>query len=165
VGSGHEAEAYRKRSNDLGLNTQVTFFGAAAPVQVAEICTAHKVAVVPSLCEEAFGLVALEAIACGCAVVRSMSGGLPEAIGPCGVTYATTSVNDLAARLEQLVLEPRRLEAMQKYAQEHLARHTRTAVAARYLRFMSDCFPDLAFAEGRSANTVDSFGLVEGAND
>ena len=29
-------------------------------------------------------------------------------------------------RLEQLMMEPRLLDVMQKYAKEHLARHTRT---------------------------------------
>jgi glycosyltransferase involved in cell wall biosynthesis len=162
VGSGPEAEAYRKRSNELGLNTQVTFLGAASPAQVAEICSAHKVAVVPSLCEEGFGLVALEAIACGCAVVGSVSGGLPEAIGPCGVNYPKTSVNDLAARLEQLVLEPRLLEAMQKYAQEHLAKHTRTAVAARYLSFMADCFPGLTSVGRRWVDSAPDWLTLSG---
>jgi glycosyltransferase involved in cell wall biosynthesis len=130
-------------------------------MQIAQICNGHKVAIIPSVCDEAFGIVALEAIACGRAVVGTVAGGLPEAIGPCGLTYPSTSVSDLAARLEQLALEPSFLDAMQKYAQRHLAKHTRTAVAAKYLRFMSDCFPNLAFAGGRSTNTADSLGLVE----
>ena len=104
----------------------------------------HKIAVVPSLCEEAFGLVALEAIACGCAVVGSISGGLPEAIGPCGLTYPKTSVTDLACRLEQLTVERGLLTVLQSYAKEHLAAHTRQAVASRYLSFVTDCFPALA---------------------
>ena len=160
VGSGPDAEWYKEESKKLGLNNQVTFVGAVSPAQIAEIYNVHKIAVVPSTWEEPFGIVALEGIACGCAVVGSISGGLPEAIGPCGLTYPKMSVGDLAARLEQLVLEPgfwRRC----KSTEQHLARHTRTAVAAKYLRFMSDGFPNLAFAGGRSTNTADSLGLVE----
>ena len=106
VGSGPDAEWYKEESKKLGLNNQVTFVGAVSPAQIAEIYNVHKIAVVPSTWEEPFGIVALEGIACGCAVVGSISGGLPEAIGPCGLTYPKMSVGDLAARLEQLVLEP-----------------------------------------------------------
>ena len=151
VGPGPEAEAYREISRNLGLDGQVTFVGAAPPARLAEIYNAHKIAVVPSLCAEGFGLVALEAIACGCAVVGSLSGGLPEAIGPCGLTYPKTSIGDLASRLQQLTTEPRLVDVLQSYAADHLARHKRLAVAARYLRFMTDCFPALERRELRDA--------------
>jgi glycosyltransferase involved in cell wall biosynthesis len=142
VGPGPEAEACKELSRSLGLDSQVTFVGAASPAQIAEIYNTHKIAVVPSLCEEGFGLVALEAIACGCAVVGSISGGLPEAIGPCGLTYPKMSISDLASRLEQLMMVPRLLDVMQSYAKDHLARHTRLAAAASYLSFITDCLPD-----------------------
>ena len=150
VGPGPEAEVCKEISRSLGLDSQVTFVGAASPVQIAEIYNSHKIAVVPSLCEEGFGLVALEAIACGCAVVGSISGGLPEAIGPCGLTYPKTSISELASRFEQLMAEPRLLGVMQSSAKDHLARHTRAAVAARYLSFVTDRFPALASAAQRS---------------
>ena len=143
VGPGPEGDELRELSTNLGLDSHVTFVSAASPARLAEIYNAHKIAVVPSLCEEAFGLVALEAIACGCAVVGSISGGLPEAIGPCGLTYPKDSVGDLAFRLEQLMTEPRLREVMQSYAQDHLARHTRAAVAASYVSLVVDRFPAL----------------------
>jgi glycogen synthase len=150
VGPGPETEVCKEISRSLALDSQVTFVGAASPAHLAEIYNTHKIAVVPSLCEEGFGLVALEAIACGCAVVGSISGGLPEAIGRCGLTYPQTSISDLASRLEQLMTEPRLLDVMQSYAKDHLARHTRLAVAASYLSFISDRFPALASATHRS---------------
>jgi hypothetical protein len=95
----------------------------------------------------------LEAIACGCAVVGSTAGGLPEAIGPCGLTYPKLSVSDLAFRLEQLMMEPGLLNVMQKYATEHLATRTRLAIAARYLSFIADCFPALVSAAHQSRDS------------
>jgi glycosyltransferase involved in cell wall biosynthesis len=162
VGPGPEAEVCRELSSNLGLSGQVTFVGAASPAQIAEICNAHRIAVVPSVWEEPFGIVALEAIACGCAVVGSTAGGLPEAIGPCGLTYPKTSVGDLAARLEQLMTEPRLLEMLQNYAKGHLVKHTRHAIASRYLSFIADCFPALAPAALRSRDGGSEDGVVAG---
>jgi glycosyltransferase involved in cell wall biosynthesis len=165
VGSGPEADACREISRALHLDNQVAFVGAASPARLADIYNAHRIAVVPSVCEEGFGLVALEAIACGCAVVGSISGGLPEAIGPCGITYPKASIHDLASRLEQLIIEPQLVDVMQSYAKHHLAKHTRRAVAAGYLSFINGCFPHLAFPERRSAHCgADSIGLVRRAN-
>jgi glycosyltransferase involved in cell wall biosynthesis len=154
VGPGPAAETCKEISRNLGLDRQVTFVGAASPAQIAEIYNTHKIAVVPSLCEEGFGLVALEAIACGCAVVGSISGGLPEAIGPCGLTYPKMSISDLASRLEQLTTEPRLLDVMQSYAKDHLAQRTRVVVAARYLTFIGDCFPALASPDGGAGSLL-----------
>ena len=70
------------------------------------------------------------------------------------------SVGDLAARLEQLVLEPGFWRRCKSTPEQHLARHTRTAVAAKYLRFMSDGFPNLAFAGGRSTNTPSTWASL-----
>lgn len=165
AGHGPEAEACEELSRNLGLGHQVTFVGAASPPQLAEIYNSHKIAVVPSVWEEPFGIVALEAIACGCAVVGSISGGLPEAIGPCGMTYPKTSIGDLASRLEQLMIEPGLRNVLQSYAKEHLARHMRLAVAADYLSFINDCFPHLAFAERRLAHGgAERGGLLGRAN-
>ena len=40
--------------------------------------------VVPTAVPEGFGIVALEGIACGCVVIGTETGGLKDAIGPCG---------------------------------------------------------------------------------
>jgi glycogen synthase len=141
-------------SRDLGLDNQVDFVGATPPARLAEIYNGHKIAVVPSICDEGFGLVALEAIACGCAVVGSGSGGLPEAIGPCGLIYPKTSISDLASCLEQLITRPWLCKALQHHAKDHLARHTRAAVAASYLSFIAASFPALAFAAHSLPNHV-----------
>ena len=41
-----------------------------------------EILVVPSLWSEPFGIVALEGLACGCALLASDAGGLPDAVGP-----------------------------------------------------------------------------------
>ena len=162
VGAGPEAEACKEVARKLALDRRVTFVGPASPAQIAEIYNAHRIAVVPSVWEEPFGIVALEAIACGCAVVGSLSGGLPEAIGPCGLTYPKTSISDLALRLEDLLLQPGLPDQLQQYTKEHLARHTRLVVAAGYLRFAYDRFPGLAGAKHLSSDVWQTIGSGRG---
>ncbi|ESQ91757.1 hypothetical protein ABAC460_05305 [Asticcacaulis sp. AC460] len=61
------------------------------------------VAVMPSVWEEPFGLVALEAHAAGCAVVSSGSGGLREASGEHAVYAPDVTGQALAKGLERLI--------------------------------------------------------------
>ena len=63
----------------------VHFAGALDAAGVAQALQRIKVLVIPSLCEETFGVVMLEGLAAGCHVVASEIGGLPEA----GAEFAT----------------------------------------------------------------------------
>lgn len=139
VGSGPEEEQLKAQARALGL--EVDFAGAKTGVELARILNAHRLMVVPSRWAEPFGIVALEGIACGCAVVGSQAGGLPDAIGPCGVTFPNGDAGALAAAIRELWTEPGRCEALQAAAPEHLARHTAQAVAAAYLEIFQKLVP------------------------
>jgi glycosyltransferase involved in cell wall biosynthesis len=93
----------------------------------------HRILAVPSRWEEPFGVVALEGIACGCVVVAADGGGLPEAIGPCGVTFARGDAGALAERFRELLRPGADLRPFHAAAPAHLARHATREVAARYL--------------------------------
>ena len=60
-------------------------------------------------------------------------GGLPEAIGPCGLIFRNGSVEELAAVLAELLHAPDRLEALRLPAADHLAAHRSDLIAQRYL--------------------------------
>jgi glycosyltransferase involved in cell wall biosynthesis len=87
VGSGPELPRMQQLAERLGLRDQVTFAGPKRNADLVELLQQHKIIVIPSRSDEPFGVVALEGIACGCVAVGSSGGGLPEAIGPCGVTF------------------------------------------------------------------------------
>jgi glycosyltransferase involved in cell wall biosynthesis len=76
--------------------------GWLARERIAVLCRAADVLVVPSRWE-GFGLVALEAMRCGCAVVASRTGGLPEVIdhGVSGLLFEPGDADQLAALLGQ----------------------------------------------------------------
>lgn len=63
---------------------------------------------------ESFGLVALEAMACGIAVVATRVGGLPEVIknGSTGLLVPPGDPNDLAGAISELLADPRKRARM-----------------------------------------------------
>jgi glycogen synthase len=136
VGSGPEEKDLRRLVGQLGLGRQVEFAGKKSGAELAEILNRHSVLVVPSRWAEPFGVVALEAIACGCVVIGSENGGLKEAIGPCGVTFANGNICALADQLERLLSNSKTQGDLRQHAPEHLAKFKPEAIAAAYLRIM-----------------------------
>jgi glycosyltransferase involved in cell wall biosynthesis len=134
VGGGPEEESLRLLARRLQLEEQVTFAGVQAGSQLAQTLNAHRALVVPSLWEEPFGVVALEGCACGCVVIGSDVGGLPEALGPCGLIFPRGDVGALATRIREVCSDPRLPVGPCEASAAHLAKHGPEAVAAAYLR-------------------------------
>lgn len=134
TGDGPERAALQAEVARLGLGAQVEFTGALVGPALVERLNRHRVLVVPSRWAEPFGVVVLEGVACGCAVVGSAQGGLPEAIGPCGATFPNGDAAALAARLEEVLGSPALPRAWRAAAPAHLAAHHPAAVAQRYLQ-------------------------------
>ena len=137
VGEGPDRRDLENQADDLGLSSSVFFVGQEKGVALAERLNCHQILVVPSRWPEPFGIVALEAIACGCVVVGSAEGGLPEAIGPCGLTFPNGDASALAAILKDLFEYPERVAELRSGAGAHLARFTRRQVAKIYLEEMA----------------------------
>jgi glycosyltransferase involved in cell wall biosynthesis len=133
VGVGPEFITMEQMVEALGLKNQVIFAGLKRDKELVTLLRQHKVLVVPSSYDEPFGVVALEGIACGCVVVGSAGGGLPEAIGPCGITVPNGDADALAQALEQLLLNPNERKRFLFRASEHLARFHPRTIAETYL--------------------------------
>lgn len=133
IGSGPEEDRLYQQAKNLNIIEQVNFAGVKTEHELAKILNAHQIMVVPSLWDEPFGIVALEGIACGCVVVGSEGGGLKDAIGPCGVTFANGDVGALTQTLFNLLQNPEQLVAYRSNAPLHLLRHRKSAVAQAYL--------------------------------
>jgi glycosyltransferase involved in cell wall biosynthesis len=135
IGDGPERAALEQKADDQRLD--VTFAGSLRGEQVAALLNQHRILVVPSRWAEPFGIVALEGIACGCVVVGSADGGLPEAIGPCGMTFPNGDVRALADRLALLLRDSARCAAFRSASGAHLAQFTTLHVADLYLDAMT----------------------------
>ncbi|MEN3940969.1 glycosyltransferase family 4 protein [Prosthecobacter sp. SYSU 5D2] len=119
-----------------GLTDHISLAGRVTGDSLAELMNRHHVAVIPSFWAEPFGVVAVEAIACGCEVIGTSDGGLPEAIGPCGVTVPNGNVEALAAAIENLAAQPLRVEEQEEIREAHLQQFQPARVAGSYLNLI-----------------------------
>jgi len=104
--SGHET-SLRQRIERLGLGDSVRFLGPQPQGVLPLYYAASDVTVLPSY-YESFGMVALEAMACGSPVIASRVGGLVTTVrdGVTGFLVPDGDVEALAERIETLVADP-----------------------------------------------------------
>ncbi len=133
IGEGPEEMRLRATARRLGVAGHVEFAGPRRDEALVEALNSAAILVVPSLYHEPFGIVALEGIACGCAVIASAGGGLSEAVGPCGLTFPNGDVEALTRCIAELIDRPERRERLLAGAARHLAGFAAAAVARRYL--------------------------------
>lgn len=133
VGEGPEEAPLRQQVDSSDLSGQVEFLGRRSGEELVGVLNRHRLLIVPSRVREGFGIVALEGIACGCGVIASDAGGLPEAVGPCGALFQPGDVDELAGRIAALLVDRDLLASLQSKAPSHLASHSRQHVAGLYL--------------------------------
>lgn len=133
IGDGEDRLKLEQMAVDYELTDQVTFHGKKVGTELVEALNQHKIMVVPSKWKEAFGIVALEGIACGLAVIASKGGGLKDAVGPCGVTFPNGNAKALAEQIQRVWKNEDLIQQFQAHAPAHLKQHERSAIAKKYL--------------------------------
>jgi D-inositol-3-phosphate glycosyltransferase len=135
--SGNGAEEPRRSAalaRQEGVAERVRFLPAQPHDRLATVYQAADLLLVPSR-SESFGLVALEAQACGTPVVAARVGGLRHAVGD-GTTGLLLSGHDpghWAAAIAGLLTSPRRLAAMGLAAARFAGAHGWDVTATRLL--------------------------------
>lgn len=120
-GNGSEQpNALRELAVSLGIAEQVRFLPPQGGEDLVRVFRAADVVVVPSY-NESFGLVALEAQACGTPVVAAEVGGLPVAVrhGESGLLVGSHRAPDWADALAEVTLYPGRRAELAAGAREH----------------------------------------------
>ncbi len=133
VGDGPDLPQAMQVARELGVTERVTFMGNRE--DVAYLLAVSDVMLLPSA-SESFGLSALEAMACGCAVVASDIGGLPELVrdGKDGFLCPLGDTESMASRVLELLGDESRLEHCQAAARERAAADFAPAsIVPRYL--------------------------------
>ncbi|HET7739440.1 MAG TPA: D-inositol-3-phosphate glycosyltransferase, partial [Mycobacterium sp.] len=128
-------------ADELGITDRVTFLPPQARDGLVDVYRAADLVAVPSYAES-FGLVAVEAQACGTPVVAAAVGGLPVAVrdGVSGTLVPTHDTDDWAAAIGDLLA--RDPKAMREAAHRHAATfswaHTVDALLDSYGRAITD---------------------------
>jgi D-inositol-3-phosphate glycosyltransferase len=131
-------------AGELGIADRVTFLPPQSRPDLATLFQAVNLVAVPSY-SESFGLVAVEAQACGTPVVAASVGGLPVAVrdGISGTLVSGHDVGDWADALDRLLrLDAPRADVMSRAAAAHAATfswdNTTDALLASYRRAIGD---------------------------
>ena len=107
AGTGPEESSLKKLSSNLNL-TNVVFTGFLDKEQQASLWSNSSALVVPSIWDEPFGMVVLEAWAKERPIVAYAKGALPELIrhGVTGLLADPFSIDDLAKNIQELIDKP-----------------------------------------------------------
>ena len=140
-------EAYKGLSDLAPLVLMMTEFGKTQKRFPEEVTVVRNVphaqvmagwmhcavGVVPSILPEAFGQVAVEAMACGKPVVASAIGGLPDVIadGESGLLVEPNNVSALREALRSLLLDPARRTQMGLIGRQRASMFTVSRVTDR----------------------------------
>lgn len=113
-----------------GISDRVRFLGSVSQPELVDWYHRADIAVVPSTLYESFSYTCAQAMAAGLPVVASRIGGIPETIGDCGVLVPGADVDQLAAAIGRLALDPKvRHKLGQRAKQSALERFDASVVA------------------------------------
>ena len=136
--SGQHTYDVQARAYLLGLSQQCSFTPPVQPSVLASYMRAADVMVVPSVAES-FGLVAVEAQACGTAVIAHRAGGLTTAVvdEQTGELVDSLDPEAWADTFESVMHQPQRWTHYGRAAVEHASNFSWTATAQRMLEIYS----------------------------
>lgn len=107
-GNGARETPFVRRLRPLAQAAGVAMLGWRPHEEVLRAMARAAIVVVPSRWPEPFGMTALEAMACGAAVIYAPRGGLPEVVGDAGVPVDPESAQGIARSIVALVEDPSR---------------------------------------------------------
>jgi glycogen(starch) synthase len=105
VGDGPERPTLEDLARELGVSAHVRFCGPLSGAALAEAQAKAWTVVVPSTYEEPMGIVAVEGMASGAALVVSRDGGLAEVSTGGAITFANGEAVDLARAIGELMAD------------------------------------------------------------
>ena len=104
-GMGWEDKSIYHLPKSLGIEGKIIFIGEIANEDLASIYSLASIFVYPSI-YEGFGLPPIEAMACGCPVITSNTGSLPEIVGNAAVTLDPYKLDkSLATNINKILMD------------------------------------------------------------
>ncbi|MEA2645041.1 MAG: glycogen synthase [Chloroflexota bacterium] len=127
------AEELRAVAARLGVAKSLRWREPVHRDAVADVYAAHDVLVFPTIWSEPFGLVPLEAMAAGCLVVGTGTGGSGDHVrdGETALRFAPEDAAGLAAAVARLVADPGLVARLRRAGHEEARAHDYPAYAER----------------------------------
>ena len=119
IGRGPELEPMEALAKKLGVEKKVEFISRVIPErELIEYYSASDFFILPSLWEP-FGIVLIEAMACGNPVIATRVGGIPEVISfDCGMLVEPQSPEQIAGAAKKLIDDKKLRKKLSKKARE-----------------------------------------------
>jgi glycosyltransferase involved in cell wall biosynthesis len=114
-----------------------------------------SIAIVPSVCQEAFGMVAVEAMACGRPVIASAVGGLRDILvdGDSGIFVRPGDADQLRDAILTLLADPQLRENLGQAGRQRSRLFTASAVVGQIDRVYQDVVRDDTQVEARTGSS------------
>lgn len=131
-------DPYVERLKALAAKASAQMTGHVGRERVPSLIREHDIAVLPSRAAEPFGLVVLEAMASGLAVVASDRGGMPEAAGGAALLVDPDDLDAVVATLDRLLSDHAELESWRRRALERAHRQPWDVTVALLKKAVAD---------------------------
>jgi D-inositol-3-phosphate glycosyltransferase len=153
-GSGlGKPRALQELAQQLGIQAQVRFVPPVDRATLAQWYRAADLVAIPSY-NESFGLVAVEAQACGTPVVAAAVGGLPFAVSDAGLLISGHDTADWSSALEGLLDDPARRALLSRKAVQHASRFSWERTTDRLLEVYTES------VNARRVSLIDGNGVM-----
>ena len=126
------ADQVHRAARDSGVAGRIHFFGFVSDGDLLQLYNACDVFVFPSF-YEGFGLPALEAMACGRAVVCSHTSALPEVVDGAAILFDPYSLDEMARAIADLLLDSELRQRMERLGLQRAAHFSWQKTAQRTL--------------------------------
>ena len=125
VGRGGDEGRLRQLAERWEVSRQVRFVGFVPNVELPDYLRAADIFVMPTLCNEAFPMTIVEAMASGLPIIATNIGGIPTAIddGRNGLLFPVGDVPGLTAQVKRLLDESDLAQRLGQAAREKAVEH------------------------------------------
>jgi glycosyltransferase involved in cell wall biosynthesis len=135
AGTGEEVEKMHKRIKEMNVMSSVSYIGMQAPENLPKIFNTMDIFVFPTLLNETFGLVGVEAMACGVPTIASNIGAIPEYLkhGENGFLIPPGDYNELSKKILVLINDTKEYNRIRENALETAQQYDQSIVGLKLM--------------------------------